>query len=62
MYMKNDETNFILTCFFIFFFYVLCEEEEGEKEDRQSKKTLSLLLGSLKKPRFASKRKIFKNK
>ena len=37
MYMKNDETNFILTCFFIFFFYVLCEEEEGEKEDRDIK-------------------------
>ena len=35
--MKNDETNFILTCFFIFFFYVLCEEEEGEKEDRDIK-------------------------
>ena len=28
MYMKNDETNFILTYFLIFFFYVLCEEEE----------------------------------
>ena len=32
MYMKNDETNFILTCFLIFFFYVLCEEEEEEGE------------------------------
>ena len=37
MYMKNDETNFILTYFLIFFFYVLCEEEEGEKEDRDIK-------------------------
>ena len=32
MYMKNDEINFILTCFLIFFFYVLCEEEEEEEE------------------------------
>ena len=31
MYMKNDETNFILTCFLIFFFYVLCEEEKEEE-------------------------------
>ena len=37
MHMKNDETNFILTCFLIFFFYVLCEEEEGEKRgERQN--------------------------
>ena len=32
MSIKNDETNFILTCFLIFFFYVLCEEEEEEEE------------------------------
>ena len=38
MHMKNDETNFILTCFLIFFFYVLCEEEEeGEKRGERHK-------------------------
>ena len=37
MYMKNDETNFILTCFLIFLFYVLCEEEEGEKRGERHK-------------------------
>ena len=37
MYMKNDETNFILTYFLIFFFYFLCEEEEGEKRGERHK-------------------------
>ena len=38
MYMKNDETKFILTFFLIFFFYVLCEEEEkGEKRGERHK-------------------------
>jgi len=38
MYMKNDERNFILTCFLIFFFYVLCEEvDEGEKRGERHK-------------------------
>ena len=38
MYMKNDETNFILTCFLIFFFYVLCDEEEEEEEEEGEKR------------------------
>ena len=38
MYMKNDETNFILTCFLIFFFYVLCEEEEGGEKSGETHK------------------------
>ena len=36
MYVKNDETNFILTCFLIFFFYVLCEEERRRREKEES--------------------------
>ena len=35
MYMKNDETNFISTCFLIFFFYVLCEEEKEEEGEKR---------------------------
>ena len=37
MYMKNDETNLILTWFLIFFFYVLCEEEEREERGERHK-------------------------
>ena len=49
MYMKNDEMNFILTCFLIFLFYVLCEEEEkrekrGERQNIMKKIYLSLFL------------------
>ena len=38
MYMKNDEINFILTCFLIFFFYVLCEEEEEEEGEKSGER------------------------
>ena len=40
MYMKNDETNFILTCFFDIFhftFYVKKKKKKERKEERDIK-------------------------
>ena len=37
MYMKNDGTNFILTCFLIFFFYVYVKKKKERKEERDIK-------------------------
>ena len=37
MYMKNDEKNFILTCFLIFFFYVYVKKKKERKEERDIK-------------------------
>ena len=37
MYMKNEETNFILTCFLIYIFFMFYVKKKERKEERDIK-------------------------